>query len=183
MSKAQLGRSVHGRYDCLVRRLSISADDKGQAAILTSDLNHGLFKSCHLGIGKDLIELVRRCPQVTFVLDHLGKPGVKDGLLDPWRGHIHELSAMDNMVCKVSGLATEADHVAWTPEQLRPYIDHVIASFGFERVMFGGDWPVSTQAIGYGQWIAVLDEALSGCSESELERFWRRNAQRVYRLG
>jgi L-fuconolactonase len=131
----------------------------------------------------DAIELVRRCPGVTFVLDHMGKPGVKDGLLDPWRAHVHELAAMDNVVCKVSGLATEADHDSWTKEQLRPYIDHVVACFGFDRIMYGGDWPVSAQATTYRRWTEILDEALSGCSQEELDRFWRGNARRVYRLG
>src|SRR5690606_33950776 len=108
------------------------------------------------------IRLVRQCPDVSFVLDHIGKPDIKAGSLDPWRGELRELAAMKNVWCKLSGLATEADHAGWTPADLRPYLDHVVACFGFGRVMFGGDWPVSTQATDFPRWVATLDEALHG---------------------
>ena len=78
------------------------------------------------------LELVRRCPEIRFVLDHVGKPGIRTGWMDPWRSHIRELSALPNVWCKLSGMATEANHEAWTHEDLRPYIDHVVESFGFE---------------------------------------------------
>ena len=128
------------------------------------------------------IKLVRQCPDVTFVLDHIGKPDIKAGRLDPWRAEIRELAGMGNVSCKLSGLATEADHARWTPSDLRPYIDHVIECFGFDRVMFGGDWPVSTQATDYPRWVATLDEALQGCSPDELRKVYARNAERVYRI-
>ena len=89
---------------------------------------------------------------------------------------------MDNVTCKISGLATEADWEAWTTAQLRPYIEHVIACFGFDRVMFGGDWPVSTQATDYPRWVATVDEVMRGCSRDEQERFWVRNAERIFRV-
>ena len=82
----------------------------------------------------------------------------------------------------MSGLVTEADHQSWTREQLRPFIDHVIECFSFERVMYGGDWPVSTLAAKYPDWVATLDWALSGCSESETRRLYRDNAIGFYRL-
>ena len=145
---------------------------------------HGLsFDLCinHLQLA-NTIKLVRQCPDVSFVLDHIGKPNIKAGLLDPWRAELRELSRMANVWCKLSGLATEADHANWTPSALRPYIDHVVECFGFNRVMFGGDWPVSTQATDYPRWVATLDEALTGCSAEEVQKMYVRNAEAFYRV-
>ena len=82
-------------------------------------------------------------PEVAFVLDHIGKPGIKAGLIDPWRQQIREMAALPNVVCKLSGVTTEADPRAGAGMQLRPYIDHVIECFGPDRILYGGDWPVS----------------------------------------
>src|SRR5204863_6819306 len=90
-----------------------------------------------------VIELVRRCPDTAFILDHIGKPDIKGHTLDPWREQIAELASYPNVTCKVSGLVTEADHQHWTPDNLAPYISHVLNVFGEDRVVFGGDWPVS----------------------------------------
>ena len=141
------------------------------------------------------VRLARSCPEVTFILDHIGKPGIGDGLLEPWRQHLRELADLPNVHCKVSGLVTAADHAesraasgpgamrfAWTREQLRPYIDHAIESFGFDRVMYGGDWPVSTLAAKYPDWVAVLDWATAGSTEEEMQNLYRRNAIAFYRL-
>jgi L-fuconolactonase len=129
------------------------------------------------------LEMVRRCPEVSFVLDHIAKPGIKAGLTDPWREHIREMAALPNVVCKLSGVTTEADHANWTREQLRPYIDHVIHCFGFDRIMYGGDWPVSELAGKYTDWIDVLDWATAGCTKEERRKLFRDNAIRAYRLG
>lgn len=130
----------------------------------------------------NMIALVKQCPDVPFVLDHIGKPGIKDGLLDPWRGELKQLAALPNVWCKMSGVVTEADHERWQPSDLKPYIDHVMETFGFDRVMFGGDWPVSTLATKYPTWVSVLDEALSGCSEGELRKVYRETAIGFYGL-
>src|SRR5688500_3511806 len=135
---------------------------------------HGLsFDLCiiHLQLA-NTTKLVQQCPDVQFVLDHIGKPNIKAGLLDPWRAELRELSRMENVSCKLSGLVTEADHAKWTLADLRPYIDHVVDCFGFDRLMFGGDWPVSTQAAEYPRWVATLDDALRGCSPGELRKIY-----------
>ena len=95
------------------------------------------------------LKMMRACPEVGFVLDHIAKPGIKAGLLDPWREHLREMAALPNVVCKLSGVTTEADHKAWTRDELRPYIDHVIECFGPDRILYGGDWPVSELAGSY----------------------------------
>lgn len=130
----------------------------------------------------NVIEFVKRCPEVSFILDHIGKPGIRDGLMEPWKRHIREMSQLPNVMCKLSGVTTEADHDNWTREQLRPYIDHVVESFGFNRIMYGGDWPVAELAGKYTDWISVLDWATSGCTAEERRKLFRDNGIRAYRL-
>jgi L-fuconolactonase len=128
------------------------------------------------------LTMMRHAPEVSFVLDHIGKPGIKAGVLDPWRAQLKEMAALPNVVCKLSGVTTEADHAAWTPEQLRPYVDHVIQCFGTDRILYGGDWPVSELAGSYLQWLATLDLATASFSPAEKRRLFRDNAVKAYRL-
>ncbi len=128
------------------------------------------------------MELVRRCPEVEFVLDHIGKPGIRAGLREPWQSEINELARMPNVVCKISGVATEADHSHWTREQLRPYIEHCIERFGFNRVMFGGDWPVLELAGKYRDWVGIVDWIVATAEKGEQRKLFRDTAIRVYRL-
>jgi L-fuconolactonase len=102
--------------------------------------------------------------------------------MEPWRTHIAELAELPNVWCKLSGLITEADHGSWTRAQLRPYIEHVIECFGFERVMFGSDWPVSEQTHRYPAWVTILDDLTAGCSATEVRNLFRDNALTFYRL-
>ena len=128
------------------------------------------------------LEMARRCPDVAFILDHIAKPGIKAGLKDPWREQMREMAALPNVVCKLSGVTTEADHKTWTREQLRPYIDHVIACFGPDRILYGGDWPVCEPAGGYSRWLETLDWATSDFSTSEKRKLFRDNSIKAYRL-
>jgi L-fuconolactonase len=126
--------------------------------------------------------LVELCANVTFVLDHLGKPPIKDRLLEPWRTHLVDLARLPNVVAKISGLVTEADPAAWTPDDLRPYVEHAIACFGWDRVLFGGDWPVVDLAGGYFRWIAALSELTATASPLQLDALFHKNAARIYHL-
>ena len=128
------------------------------------------------------LELTKRCPVVSFVLDHIGKPDIKNGLREPWRGQIAELARRPNVVCKISGVITEADHESWTADQVKPYVAHVIEEFGFERVMFGSDWSVSELTHRYPTWVEIVDEIVAGASESEVRQLYRDTAIRTYRL-
>lgn len=130
----------------------------------------------------DAVELVHRCPEVSFVLDHLGKPGIRDGLMEPWKAEIRRLAGFPNVVCKLSGVVTEADHASWTYEQVAPYMSHVIDCFGFNRLMFGGDWPVLNLAGRYPDWVAVVDRVTAGVSASDLRKLYRDTAIGHYRL-
>src|SRR5712692_1335566 len=119
------------------------------------------------------LRLVAQCPNVSFILDHIGKPNIKEHVLDPWRSQIRELAAFPNVMCKVSGMVTEADHKNWTPSDLAPYVAHVLESFGEDRVVFGGDWPVAYQAAPYPRWVATLDELTAGLSAGAKRKLWR----------
>ncbi len=129
-----------------------------------------------------VIELVGRCPDTRFILDHFGKPGIKAGLLDPWREHIRALAALPNVACKLSGLITEADHAVWTSDQLRPYVDHVLATFDPSRVLFGGDWPVARLAGTYPRWLDTARQLVSHVSPDGQNAIFAGNARRAYRL-
>ncbi len=130
-----------------------------------------------------IIALVERCPQVSFVLDHIGKADIKGRALDPWRDQIAALAAFPNVMCKISGMVTEADHERWTADDLRPYVEHVIARFGEDRVMFGGDWPVALLASSYRRWVETLDGLTAHLSPEAQRKLWGENARRFYRLG
>ena len=127
-------------------------------------------------------ELVRRVPEVTFVLDHFGKSPVRQGKLEPWAAALRALAELPNVCCKLSGLTTEADWKSWQPEILRPYFQVALEAFGFDRLLFGGDWPVSTLATDYQRWVETVVELTSGGSPAEQARLMSLNAQRVYRL-
>jgi L-fuconolactonase len=129
-----------------------------------------------------VIELVRRCPEAQFILDHAGKPGIRAGLLDPWRAHIRELARFPNLVCKLSGLVTEADHQHWTIADLRPYVEHLLETFGPSRLLFGGDWPVAKLASGYDRWLDTARELVSPLSHEEQMMIFNGNAERIYRI-
>lgn len=128
------------------------------------------------------IRLVEQCPDVRFILDHIGKPNIKGHELDPWREQLRELAALPNVICKVSGLVTEADHAHWTPDDLAPYVAHVLDCFGEDRVAFGGDWPVATQATTYPRWVETLDGLTADLSPAAKRKLWAENARRFYRL-
>ncbi len=128
------------------------------------------------------LKLVAQCPNTTFILNHIGKPDIKQHVLEPWQQELRQLAAFPNVWCKLSGVVTEADHAHWTPADLQPYIDHVIDCFGFGRVMYGGDWPVAFLAAEYPRWVETLANAVSGCSDAELHQLFHDNAQSFYRL-
>lgn len=128
------------------------------------------------------IELARRCPDVSFVLDHIGKPGIRLGLREPWWAQMRELARLPNVACKVSGVITEADHDRWSRDDVTPYVAHAVDCFGFERCMFGSDWPVSSLTHGYLEWVEIVDAVVAGATLEERRQLFRDTAIRVYRL-
>jgi L-fuconolactonase len=131
---------------------------------------------------REVIELVSRIPSVTFILDHLGKPPVAQGVLNPWRHELSQLAEHSNVHCKLSGLTTEASRTGWNSADLLPYLDHAIRLFGAERCLIGGDWPVAMAATSYGRWIDLVQEAVAGLAIADKGAIFANTAKRVYGL-
>ena len=156
------------------------------------DVRRGLVAVADAGLAFDLlirphqlpaaVETAAELPQLRFVLDHGGKPDIAAGGLEPWASDIADLSLMPNVAVKLSGLVTEADHDAWTVEQLRPYTDVMIEAFGPDRIMFGSDWPVCLLATSYEVWVATATALTAGLTEAERQQIFGAAAARWYRL-
>lgn len=125
---------------------------------------------------------VDRHLQQIFVLDHIAKPDIRDDGFDAWAGPFRELARRDNVYCKLSGMATEADWQHWTAEGLRPYFEHALACFTPARLMVGSDWPVMNLASSYRQWWQIVDSWLAQLSVDERQAIVATNAIRTYRL-
>jgi predicted TIM-barrel fold metal-dependent hydrolase len=128
------------------------------------------------------IKLISKCPDVTFILDHCGVPQVKEQNLDPWRTHITEIANFPNVVCKISGVVAYADPKTWTAEDLRPFVEHAIASFGWDRVLFGSDWPVCTLSASFRAWVEALQAITRNAGEANQNKLFHDNAVGVYHL-
>ena len=143
---------------------------------LTYDL---LLYPRHLQVA---IDVVKRFPNQPFVLDHIAKPFIKDGILEPWASEIRELATYENVCCKVSGLVTEAAWKAWTRDDYAPYLDVVFDCFGIDRLMFGSDWPVCTLSGSYGEVVGIVRDYISGLSNEEKDKVMGANARSFYSL-
>jgi L-fuconolactonase len=128
------------------------------------------------------VKLVQQCGDQPFVLDHLAKPYIREGKLEPWEKDLTALASQENVYCKISGMITEAGWNTWTYEQLVPYLDIAFAAFGPDRLMFGSDWPVCLVAGDYRQVKQVLEKYLEDFSPSERDKIWGGNATRFYAL-
>jgi len=130
-----------------------------------------------------LIRLLEQIPHLRGVLNHIGKPRIKNGELEPWMSQMRELARFPHVTCKLSGMVTEADHRGWKPEHFRTYIRHVLDLFGPDRVMFGSDWPVCLMAAEYDEVVDVLTKALpENWGDRERAKLFGLNAREVYRL-
>ncbi len=103
------------------------------------------------------VELVRQCPDTQFILNHIAKPDIRAAAFEPWASQMSELASLGNVVCKISGATTEADLSSWTIDDVRPYVEHALTVFGEDRVLFGSDWPVVTQAATYPRWVETVE--------------------------
>src|SRR5882757_1650867 len=157
-----------------------------------ADVQRGLAALAGTGLVYDLLTLppqlpaalraVVDVPELTFVLDHLSKPPIAAGDREPWETRIRALAARENVVCKLSGMVTEADWTQWTVQDLRPYADVVLDAFGPDRVMFGSDWPVCTLAASYAQVLDAAAELTEGLTAVERDAIFAGTARRVYGL-
>ena len=157
-----------------------------------ADFNRGIRAMHRTGLTYDLliaehqlgeaIRFVDRHPLQMFVLDHIAKPKIAAGELEPWRTQIQELSQRSNVSCKLSGMVTEDSWTHWSIESLRPYLDTVVSAFGPDRLMTGSDWPVCLVASGYTQWWQVLRNYFADFSNNERANIFGATAARTYNL-
>lgn len=160
--------------------------------LLRADVRRGLAAVAEAGLVYDLVVLPHQLPacaeaaadlpELTFVLDHSGKPPIASGTREPWTRDVRALAALPNTVCKLSGLVTEADLTNWTVTDLRPYADTVLEAFGPGRLMFGSDWPVCTLAATYGEVLAAATELTAALCDAERAQVFEGTAARVYGL-
>jgi L-fuconolactonase len=156
------------------------------------DVRRGLAAVAEAGLAYDLLitppqldaaaETVAALPGLTFVLDHAGKPRIRDGEMELWRRPIVELARHDNVTVKLSGLVTEADHATWRVEELRPYTHALFDAFGPDRVIFGSDWPVCLLAASYNAVIDAAEQVTAALSTHERASVFGANAVRTYGL-
>ncbi|MCC5021749.1 MAG: amidohydrolase family protein [Candidatus Synoicihabitans palmerolidicus] len=130
----------------------------------------------------DLTALAAHCPQTSFILDHLGKPGIRDHLIDQWHHDIDQLARQPNVTAKLSGIVTEADPATWTTNDLRPYVARYLEVFGAQRIGFGSAWPVVKLASTHAQWLTTARTLLAPLSAEDQHQIFFANAERIYRL-
>lgn len=143
------------------------------------NLNFDLcLRADQLPIGMALAD---KCPDVQFVMDHCGVPKVAEKELDPWRTYITDMAKRPNVAAKISGIVAYAGE-DWTVDDLRPFAEHVIESFGWDRVVWGSDHPVCTLTADLTRWVAATHDIIAGASEAEKAKLLHQNAERIYRI-
>ena len=167
-------------------------DEPDPAWLLRADVERGIAAIGAAGLVYDLLvrprelpaalETVRAHPDVAFVIDHLAKPPIKAGELEPWLGLLRPFGELDNVACKVSGLVTEADWGSWSVADLQPFVDAAIEIFGPDRLMVGSDWPVCLLAASYDEVLGAARSATAGLSLDERDQVFGETARRVYGL-
>ncbi|MCD9880742.1 amidohydrolase family protein [Streptomyces guryensis] len=186
----ELRSGTGGRYLRAVRHLVQGESDPEW--LQQPSVERGLRAVAERGLAYDVlirshqfpqaIRLAERFPELPLVLDHAGKPPVRNGELDDWERQLKRLAGHPQVHCKVSGLITEADHGKWTVADLRPVWDALLTAFGPDRLMFGSDWPVCVLAGGWNRWAAAVEELLDGCSADETEAVLAGAATDFYHL-
>jgi L-fuconolactonase len=157
---------------------------------LRPDFIHGVNMLAEYGLTFDIcispvqnqsvLKFLRKCPGVPMILDHIGKPDIKNHILDPWRNEIREIAKFPNVFCKFSSLATEADHQNWTLDELQPYVDHIVNCFGVDRLVYASDWPVSTLAADLRTCVSTMLEVLKDFTRNDLLKVFHHNAVNFY---
>lgn len=160
--------------------------------MLREEFIRGIHKLSEKGYTYDLLtfprhlqaalELVKKCPNQRFVIDHLSKPDIKSGEWKDWKKLISPLAERELVFCKLSGMVTEADWNKWKPEDLFPYLEISMELFSPDRLMFGSDWPVCLLAGEYEQVFRIIEDFTSQLSSSEQDRIWGETALEFYQI-
>ena len=164
--------------------------ERDESYILRDDFNSGIRTLEGSGLIYDIliyerhlpqtIEFVDRHPNQPFVLDHVAKPRIRQGVMEPWASRVRDLARRQNVWCKVSGMVTEADWRQWSAEDFKPYLDVVFETFGVDRLMFGSDWPVCLLAASYGDVVRIVSDYTRNLPAIDTAKIFGLNAARVY---
>ena len=167
-------------------------DEPDDNYMLRADFNRGIAALQGTSLVYDILVFAKHLPQAIqfvdlhpnqiFILDHMAKPQIRLGVLDPWRKHIRELAKRENVYCKISGMVTEANWQTWSQPDLQPYFDVVLNAFEANRLMVGSDWPVCLLASGYARWFETVHSLISKLSRSEQQQILGETAREVYHL-
>ena len=167
-------------------------DEPDDDFLLRPDFRRGVGRLRAHGLVYDLLlfpkhlsrasALVAELPEQPFVLDHIAKPFIRDGVVSPWREDLRRLASFPNVTCKLSGMVTEARWKDWRPTDMHPYLDAVLEAFGPSRLMIGSDWPVCLLAGDYDRTLSVVVDWTSRLSAAERDGVLGGNATRVYAL-
>jgi L-fuconolactonase len=130
----------------------------------------------------EAIELLKKVPNLPLVLNHIAKPAIKSQNIEEWERQIKIIAKHQNLFCKISGLATEANWNLWNENELIPYLDIIVENFGTNRIMFGSDWPVCLVATSYERWLNFLKTYFSNFTENERTNFFYNNCQTFYQI-
>ena len=130
----------------------------------------------------EVVELMKKLPEMRLVLDHIGKPNIQAGEFAEWKLEIERLSGFEHLYVKLSGLVTEANWQQWQLSDFEPYIESILEAFGPDRIMFGSDWPVCLVAADYGQVLTIVNQYIEKLSTAEQAAIMGENAERFYRI-
>lgn len=185
---AQLERlAANPKVKGLRRTFHFTPDELCQSPLFSENIRrltkYGLtYDLCALPRQLPIVErLAAACPDVQFILDHCGIPDVAGQAFHPWQDHLKRLAALPNVACKISGVVAYGG-AKWTVADIRPFFEFTIDEFGWDRVVWGSDWPVCTQHADLLKWVNATLELLKGTSQSEQSALLGANAQRIYGL-
>jgi predicted TIM-barrel fold metal-dependent hydrolase len=170
------------------RVLHVMPDDHSESTVFRANIK----RLSGTGLPFDLVVLPHQIPKaialadlapdVQFVLDHCGVPGIKDKVMQPWAEQVSEIAKRPNVAVKISGVSAYADPGTWSVDDLRPYVEHCISAFGWDRCVWGGDWPVVTLGSTLSTWVAATQAIIAGASLDERTALLSKNAKRIWRI-
>ena len=188
--------SLHSELDLLAKRKKLVGvrhvlqDEPDDRFMLRPEFLRGISELAAFGLVYDLllhprhlpiaVQLVREFPQQVFVLDHLAKPPIASGQLEPWKHDLHELAQFPNVHCKLSGMVTEAKWMQWRPDEFTPYLDAVFEAFGASRLMIGSDWPVCTLSSSYSETLGIVLNYTAHLSADQRDEVLGGNCAKIY---
>jgi len=194
LCSANLRSQLEGfaKYPKLVGVRHIVQSEPDERFLLRDDFLRGISLLEEFDLAYDILiytkhlpvaaEFVERFPKHRFVLDHLAKPPIKSGEIEPWASGVRRLAGFPTVFCKLSGLVTEAHWQRWKPEEIRPYLDVAFEAFGTERLMIGSDWPVCLVAGSYRRTVDVVKNYLQDFPAHVRDAVLGENARRFWRL-